>query len=95
MFGYVDTSYTAVPVNTAITNANNFFNWMGVNGIFLDQGASIKSFLMLTIASAASNNCGVTSYYSQLYTAIHNRGGQVRSFSHFAKIDLVAYVFVS
>ena len=39
VFGYVDTSYTAVPVNTAIANANNFISWMGVNGIFLDQSA--------------------------------------------------------
>jgi hypothetical protein len=62
VFGYVDSNYGTVPINTVLTQSTNFYSWMGVNGIFIDQ---------------ASTNCGLTSYYNQVYTLVKNRGGEV------------------
>jgi hypothetical protein len=62
MFGYVDSNYGTVPIATALSQINKYFDWMGVNGIFIDQ---------------ASTNCGITSYYNQIYQLVKGKGGEV------------------
>lgn len=39
VFGYVDTNYGRVALDTATRNIDSYYSWIGVDGIFFDQCA--------------------------------------------------------
>lgn len=62
VLGYVHTSYGARDIAAVKAEVDRYYEWYGVDGIFLDE---------------ASTNCDLaTTYYAELYDHIKSKGGQ-------------------
>ena len=42
VYGYVHTTYGNRSISTVLDDVNNFYSWIGVNGIFVDEGTSSR-----------------------------------------------------
>ncbi len=62
VIGYVSTDYAERSLSAVEADINAYYNWYGVNGIFLD---------------GASTSCSQESYYATLHTFIKAKGGRV------------------
>jgi hypothetical protein len=62
VIGYVHTSYGSRSETDVKAEIDHYYSWYGVDGIFLDEMSSSSS---------------TQSYYSDLYTYIHNKGGSL------------------